>query len=172
MALGYSVGTMIGPLSCKIVRRSFRSGLRIGLWIMLFILGSSSAAWSLTAQYQWQVDVRELMGMDAPGLHYPVAVAFVALLVVVVLVLLARLIRAVYRQYVRFLSRYLPHSVARGVGIITAMFLVVGIADKIVGEVIFPALDRRYVAVNNWYDGTIQPPTSPHKSGGADSLVA
>jgi uncharacterized membrane protein len=46
------------------------------------------------------------------------------------------------------------------------------LADTVVGDHIFPALDRRYRTTDAGYDSNILPPTSPYKAGGVESLLA
>ncbi len=172
MALGYGLGTTVGALLGKIVPLRPCNAMATGAWIMLSLLGSSASAWSLIAAYHWQIDVRTLMGMSTDILHHPVAIVVVAMLVAVVLVLIARLIRGGYRQYITIVSRYLPRGWAHAVGLITSIALVVFIADKVVGEHLVPALDRRYVATDTGDDRELHPPTSPLRSGAVQSLVS
>ena len=172
MALGYGLGTAVHGLFSTVVPWRPSNTIRRVTWIILVVLSSCLSTWSLIMTYEWQVDVRTLMGMSTTILHYPVAIVLMAMLVAVILVLLARLIRASYRQYVKIVSRYLPRPWAHAAGVITSVALVVLIADKVVGEKIIPALDRRYIASDIQYDSMINPPTSPSRSGGAASLIA
>ncbi len=172
MAIGYGLGTGVSALAGTLVRRRPSSSVQRGAWITLVVVGESLTGWSLFAHYQWQVDVRRLMGMRTAILHYPVAIPCMALLVAVLLVLSARVVRATYRQYINLVSRYLPRAGAHVVGVLTTVFLVVVFADKVVGEQIFPALNHRYIAADAGNDTTIQPPMSPYKAGGAASRIA
>lgn len=174
MAVGYGLGTSVSSLFCKMVCLRPSTAIQTVAWAILLVLGSILSGWSLIAAYQWQVDVRKLMGMSTAILHYPAAFVFVATLVAVILVLLARLVRAGYRQYITIVSRYFPRVGAHAValGVITTVLLVVFITDNVIGEQLFPALDRRYIAADVGYDRDIRQPSSPYKSGGAGSLVS
>ena len=171
MAIGYGLGTGVSRIYWKIVGLRPHQAIQTAAWAILFVLSAGITGWTLLIVYEWQVDVRKLMGMNTAILHYPVAFVVVAMLVAVLLVLAARLLRVGYRHLIAVASRYLPRLGAHTLAVVTNIVLVIFITDEVVGERVFPALDRRYMAGEARYDSTMQQPGSAHRSGVPESLV-
>lgn len=80
MAIGYGLGTDVSRIYWKIVGLRPREAIQTAAWTILFVLSAGITGWTLLIVYQWQVDVRKLMGMSTAILYYPVAFVVVACL--------------------------------------------------------------------------------------------
>ena len=172
VVLGYGLGTLLQwtwdflelprpPARSRVVVATV-AGVLVGIAIVF-------AVWH---HIGWQNDVRALMGMNATTpLTWPI-VAVVTVAVAAGLLWSGRAIRHLFRATVAFVGRRLPARLARVVATILIAVLAWGLWSGVLVSGFFAGANRVFAPQDQATDPGVEPPTSPLRSGSADSLVA
>ncbi|MFG2077679.1 alpha/beta hydrolase [Nonomuraea maritima] len=170
--LGYAVGASIGSVARLIVPwRPSESARRIA-WQLMLAGCATLVTVTLAYSYDWQRELRALMGMDTRITWFPPLILAMATALFAVLLVLARLVRLGGRKLITWLDRYVPAYVGHAVGVLVMAALVAVFAN----DVLFSAFVNRMsgissVANQGTYPGVVRP-TSTRLSGGPGSLVS
>ena len=173
LAVGYAVGCLgrwlwnyLGiPVPQEDSRaRRVLTGVSVGVVAILTVL----LVWQ---QVGWQNDVRDLFGMESTSVGtwltiLPVTVLFAALLLVV-----ARAIRKLFRAVSRWVDSFLPRRVARVVGVVAVVLLVVTLVNGLLIEGLFSVANQALSVRDTDTPEGIEQPEIPERSGSPESLV-
>ena len=171
-AFGYGVGESVAWAVRRVTRwrPSPRTSRRA--WRVLGIVGAAFTIVVLVAGWRWQVDLHELMGVDAPAGYDSVLIAVVALLVFVGLVALGRVLRRLTGWVLRRTVGRLPLWLARTIAVTAVVLLVVGLLSGVIFRGFIAVSNATFSVKDTTTDaGTVQP-TAPERSGSPPSLIA
>ncbi|GAA2845526.1 hypothetical protein GCM10020220_038620 [Nonomuraea rubra] len=127
--LGYAVGAAIGAL-CRTVIRLPERGRRAAWRVMLAGCGVLAVV-ALWYSFDWQRDLRALMGMDTRITWFPPVILAVTLVLFAAALLAARLVRLGGRKLNAWLDRYVPVYVGHAVGVLVIASLVALFANDV-----------------------------------------
>ncbi|MBK1735424.1 hypothetical protein CKO15_09040 [Halorhodospira abdelmalekii] len=120
---------------------------------------------------EWQMAVRELMGIEETVTVQPLGVVAIAALVFVAMLIVARLFRATFRFLSRKLQRIVPRRISYAVWVMAALALFWALIDGVVFTVALQVADSSYQQVDALIEDDLERPLSPKKTGSPDSLV-
>ncbi|GAA3537607.1 alpha/beta-hydrolase family protein [Nonomuraea rosea] len=169
--LGYAVGASAGALGRALIPyRPPRRWRRIA-WRVLIGGCLALAAVALWYSYDWQRDLRPLMGMDTRITWFPPLILAVTVLLFTTSLAISRLVRLGGRKLITWLDRFVPVLVGQTVGVFVIGFLVAVFAN----DVLFSGFVARMSDVSSvTNEGThpgVRRPASANLAGGPGSLV-
>ncbi|WP_336205822.1 alpha/beta hydrolase [Nonomuraea sp. LPB2021202275-12-8] len=170
--LGYAVGAGAGAACRAVTRRRPPERWRRRAWQIMLAGCATLAAAALWYSYDWQRDLRPLMGMDTAITWFPPVILAVAIAFFTVFLLVARLIRLGGRKLIGWLDLFVPVYLGHAIGVVVVASLIAVIA----GDVLFSGFvntvsDVSSVANSSTHPG-VRRPTSATLSGGPGSLVS
>lgn len=170
--IGYGVGSAISALVRRTpVREPSAKTKRVAWWALaaVAVMGSAVMLW---ASHSWQHELRRLMGIDDDPAFSVVGIF--ALMVVVGSVFLfgARLVRSFSRFVIRQVVRVTSPTVARVVGLILAVVIIVGFFQGFLLRAAVDVLNQGAGLTNGTTDPGTYRPDEPERSGSPASLVA
>lgn len=141
-------------------------------WLTLLVLGIVGMVLMQFAFHRWQVEVRDLMGVEhLRWYNYPQA-AIIGVVVLFVFVEVGQWVR----RLVLFLVRQLEHVAPPRVSGVIAVGLVVALSIALLNGVVIKAamdwLNDTFANVNDEDSPDSPAPTTPLRSGGPESLVS
>ena len=168
--IGYGLGCFVVwvvrgcGLSPRFSARTRRLGWRVLGWTSVVVVPLA-----LVLGTYWQRIVRELVGRTSAPYGTYLAVLPLALLIAATILLVARGIRALSQRIILRLERFLPAPVARLIGVMLVVVLVVLAADATVQRGLVATAERAaQVADRDTPPGVVRP-TSPLRSGSPES---
>jgi uncharacterized membrane protein len=171
-AFGYGVGESVAWAARRVTRWRPPPRTSRRAWRVLGILGAAFTIVVLVAGWRWQVDLHELMGVEAPAGHDSVLIAVVALLVFAGLVGLGRVLRRLTGWVLRRTLGRLPLWLARTIAVTAVALLVVGLLTGVIFRGFIAVSNAAFSVKDTTTDtGTVQP-TAPERSGSPPSLIA
>ncbi|MEV4468218.1 alpha/beta hydrolase [Nonomuraea salmonea] len=170
--LGYAVGASLGALGRSVIRYRPSERARRISWRVMLGGCAALAAVALWYSYDWQRDLRSLMGMDTRITWFPPVILAVAVALFCLCLLLARLIRLAGRRLNAWLDRYVPAYVGHVVGAsVIALVVTVFANDVLFNGFVARISDISSVANEGTHPG-VRRPASASVSGGPGSLVS
>ncbi|MFM9135117.1 MAG: alpha/beta hydrolase [bacterium] len=170
-ATGYALGAFIAwALRRMEVPAPGPTGRRRA-WIALAVGAPLMCLVSLFLGWQWQEEVRVLVGEEPAGLSMYV-VPVIAVVVFAVLLLIGRGIRGITRLITHTLGRLVPLPLARVVTVVALLLVGWWIASGILPRAFLSTVDSIYAQVNDSTEPGVTPPKSPLRSGSPESLVS
>ena len=171
-AFGYGVGQSVGWAVRRVTGWLPTPRIARRAWRVLAIGGPAFAILVLVAGWRWQVDLHELMGVEAPAGYDSVLIAVVALLTFAGLVALGRVLRRLTGWVLRRTVGRLPLWLARTIAVTAVVLLVVGVLTGVILRGFLAVSNAAFSVKDGTTDaGTVQP-TAPERSGSPASLVA
>lgn len=169
--LGYAVGAALGAMGRAAISYRLPERARRIAWRILLGGCAALAAVTLWYSYDWQRDLRALMGMDTRITWFPPVILAVAAALFTAALLLARLVRLAGRRLNTWLDRFVPAYVGHAVG----AFVVGGLVAVFANDVLFNGFvagmsDVSSVTNEGTHPG-VRRPASAYVSGGPGSLV-
>ncbi|WP_231619227.1 alpha/beta hydrolase [Nonomuraea sp. SBT364] len=141
-------------------------------WRIMLTGCSLLAAAALWYSYDWQRDLRALMGMDTAITWFPPVILALAVVLFTLFLGLSRLVRLGGRRLIGWLDRFVPFYVGHVLGVLVVGFLVAVFAN----DVLFSGFVRTMSDISSVTNDTthpgIQRPASASLSGGPGSLVS
>lgn len=170
-AVGYALGFLGSVLIRHLVQRE--PSARVKTWVRwgALVIGLVGTAVILVWFANWQDELRALMSAAPfPWTGYVVTVV-VAVLIFVLLVAIARLLWRAVRWVEHKVSRVVPRRVSATVIGVLAVALLFALLNGVAVRVIMTGLNNSFAAVNQETKAGDEPPTTPLRSGGPESLV-
>lgn len=167
---GYGLGALIGWA----VRRSggrLSADLRRNCWLALAVGGAIGTSLMLWWYYEWENELRDLVGMDHQGVGAIAVTVVIALVLFVVLIAISRLVKAGAAWVARTVGRYVPGPVATVLGGLLTAFVVYTLLVDVATSRILASLDAAAVAVNDEFRADRPAPENPYVSAGPSSEV-
>lgn len=168
--LGYAVGAGIGALGRSMIRLPER-GRRVA-WRVLLAGCAVLAGISLWYSYDWQRDLRALMGMDTRITWFPPLILAVTLVLFAAALLAARLVRLGGRKLITWLDRFVPVYIGHAVGVLVIGLLVAVFANDVLFNGFVTRMSDISSVANEGTHPGVSRPTSAYLSGGPRSLVS
>ncbi|MFB4287910.1 alpha/beta hydrolase [Nonomuraea sp. ATR24] len=170
--LGYAVGASAGAVWRALVRRRPPERWRRPAWRIMLTGCALLTAAALWYSYDWQRDLRALMGMDTAITWFPPVILALAAVLFALFLGLARLVRLGGRKLIAWLDRFVPFYVGHVLGVLVVGFLVAVFAN----DVLFSGFVRTMSDISSVTNATTHPgvhrPASASLSGGPGSLVS
>ncbi|MDV7354626.1 alpha/beta-hydrolase family protein [Rhodococcus oxybenzonivorans] len=170
-AIGYAVGFLGSKFVRYLVQREASDHVKTMVRRTAAVVGLVGTAVMLVWFGNWQAELREIMSAAPfPWWGYLV-MGIVALLVYVGLVATARLLLRAVRWVERKISRVVPRRISATVIGVIVVALVFALVNGAAVRAIMSGLNTSFAAVNQETKAGDEPPTSPLRSGGPESLV-
>lgn len=171
-ALGYGLGVFAAWLAGYLMSREepwpapdrrWWLGLAgffvVGTVVMLVLFG------------RWQSQIRDLMGVEHLSfVAYPLLILITAI-VLVIFIALGRLWAGLVIRLTRLLNKVAPPRISAAVGASVVILVTILILNGVVARYSLAALNSVFAAANDETTATSEPPTTPLRSGGPESLV-
>lgn len=132
-----------------------------GLYIVALVLG-----------FQWQQEIRTLIGQSTDYSISILGTTLVALLIAMLLIWFSRATRSLYGWLKRIISKYVPKAIAYTAAWAISALLVVGLINGVLLSSLTEAVNQSFSIRNGTTDDGITKPTSPLLSGSDQSLIA
>ncbi|AWK74323.1 hypothetical protein CBI38_24965 [Rhodococcus oxybenzonivorans] len=170
-AIGYTVGFLGSKFVRYLVQREASDRVKTMVRRTAAVIGLVGTAVMLVWFGNWQDQLREIMSAAPfPWWGYLV-MGIVALLVYVGLVATARVLLRAVRWVERKISRVVPRRISATVIGVIVVALVFALVNGAAVRAIMSGLNTSFAAVNQETKAGDEPPTSPLRSGGPESLV-
>ncbi|MEU2003303.1 alpha/beta hydrolase [Rhodococcus sp. NPDC019627] len=170
-AIGYAVGFLGSKFVRYLVQREASDHVKTMVRRTAAVVGLVGTAVMLVWFGNWQAELREIMSAAPfPWWGYLV-MGIVALLVYVGLVATARVLLRAVRWVERKISRVVPRRISATVIGVIVVALVFALVNGAAVRAIMSGLNSSFAAVNQETKAGDEPPTSPLRSGGPESLV-
>ncbi|UBU10758.1 alpha/beta hydrolase [Nonomuraea gerenzanensis] len=168
--LGYAVGAGIGAL-CRTVITLPERGRRAA-WRVMLGGCATLAVVALWYSFDWQRDLRALMGMDTRIEWFPPVILAMAVVLFAAGLLAARLVRLGGRKLIAWLDRYVPPYVGHAVGVVVIGLMVAVFANDVLFNGFVARMSDISSVANEGTHPGVRPPASAYVSGGPRSLVS
>ncbi len=174
MTIGYGIG-VAGQWLWNYVRLPVpergSTTQRVIVGVAIVVIGVFTAL-SMWRYVGWQNDARELLGLD-PGsptawfIIVPVTVVVASLTLIV-----SRSLRKLFRFLARWVEKVMPRRVARLIGGVAVVVLIVGLVNGVLIEGFFAVANEAFSARDTDTAEDVTQPQNPERSGSPESLVA
>lgn len=170
-----AIGYLIGVFAVWLVR--FMRGKERSpraprwAWLTLLTLGLIGMVGMQFLFHSWQVDVRDLMGVEhLRWYNYPQA-AVIGIIVLFLFVEVGQQLRRLVLFLVHQLNRVAPPRVSGVISVGLVVAVSVALLDGVMARAIVPWINDTFNSVNDETLPDRPPPTTPLRSGGPGSLV-
>ncbi len=174
MTIGYGIG-VAGQWLWKYVRLPVpeRGTItqRVIVWVAVVVVGVFTA-WSMWRYVGWQNDARELLGEDPGSPTAWITIVPVTVVVAGLILIVSRSLRKLFRFLARWIEKIMPRRVARLLGGVVLVVLVVGLVNGVLIEGFFAVANQAFSARDTDTAEDVTQPQNPERSGSPESLVA
>ncbi|NBE93700.1 hypothetical protein FE391_11565 [Nonomuraea sp. KC401] len=170
--IGYGAGAALGALGRAVIGYRPSGRARSIAWRVLVAGCAAVGTITLWYSYDWQRDLRALMGMDTHITWFPPVILAVALSLFTVLLVLARLVRLGGRKLIGWLDRFVPSYAGHAIGVIVIGLLVAVLANDVLFNGFVARVSDVSSVANKGTNPGVRPPVSRQLSGGPASLVS
>jgi uncharacterized membrane protein len=122
--------------------------------------------------FQWQQEVRKLVGQPPEYSFSVIGTVITTLLLVAFIMLVSRSIRRLFSWLMRVINKYIPKAVALPAAWVITVLLVVGVLNGVIISGAMSVLNEAYGIKNGTTEEGIVQPASPQLSGSPKSLIA
>jgi uncharacterized membrane protein len=169
-AIGYGLGVVGAWLWRQFADRSPRSPER-RVWRIFLIVGAAALVVAYLLGLRWQLQIRDLMGVDPEGVLTQLLLPIVGTIVFVAIIAIGRGIRSLYRWVARRLSRWMGQQAARGLGWLLVAALAVLVGSGVLLDGAIRVADSSFSVLDTTTSDAATQPATPLRSGGPGSLV-
>ena len=174
MTIGYGIG-VTGQWLWKYVRLPVpergSTTQRVIVWVAVIVVGVFTA-WSMWRYVGWQNDARELLGEDPGSPTAWLTIVPVTAVVAGLILIISRSLRKLFRFLARWIEKIMPRRVARLLGGLALVVLVVGLVNGVLIEGFFAVANQAFSARDTDTAEDVTQPQNPERSGSPESLVA
>jgi uncharacterized membrane protein len=172
-AVGYSVAVFIAWFVREVADgHGPGPGVRRRAWQVVAVAGPALGLVTLWFGHVWQDQIHRLMGLDPPRGYDAVLIVLVALLAFVFLVGVARAVRRLARWMIRQVGRIMPPRMARPIGVVLSVALVVFLINGVLLRGLVNAANSAFGLTDGGTEHGAVRPTAPERSGSPDSLIS
>jgi uncharacterized membrane protein len=170
-AIGYGMGVAAAWFVAELTDRRLSAGTRRLAWQVLAVTGPALVLIALGFGAYWQRQIHLLMGLEPPEGFSSAGIVVAAVVVFAGVVAIARGVRLLAGWLVRALGRLLPGRVARPLGVIAVVVLLVFLLNGVLFQGLVEAMNSTFsVQDDGTEEGAVQP-TVPERSGSPGSLL-
>jgi uncharacterized membrane protein len=170
-AIGYGVGVAIAWFVAELTANRLSAGFRRRAWQVLAVLGTVLVVVMLILGARWQKQIHELMGVQPEAGYTSIGIVVVSVLVLALIVAIGRGVRALGRGLVRLFNRFLPHRMARPLGVLVAGALVVFLLNGVLFQGLVNGANSAFSVKDGETEKGAVEPTAPERSGSPASLI-
>jgi uncharacterized membrane protein len=170
-AIGYGVGVAIAWFVAELTANRLSAGFRRRAWQVLAVLGTVLVVVMLILGARWQKQIHELMGVQPEAGYTSIGIVVVSVLVFALIVAIGRGVRALGRGLVRLFNRFLPHRMARPLGVLVAGALVVFLLNGVLFQGLVNGANSAFSVKDGETEKGAVEPTAPERSGSPASLI-
>jgi uncharacterized membrane protein len=170
-AIGYGVGVAIAWFVAELTANRLSAGFRRRSWQVLAVLGTVLVVVMLILGARWQKQIHELMGVQPEAGYTSIGIVVVSVLVFALIVAIGRGVRALGRGLVRLFNRFLPHRMARPLGVLVAGALVVFLLNGVLFQGLVNGANSAFSVKDGETEKGAVEPTAPERSGSPASLI-
>ncbi|MFG1699189.1 alpha/beta hydrolase [Nonomuraea sp. NPDC049309] len=170
--LGYAVGAALGALGRALIRYRPPERARRIIWRVMLAGCAALSAVTLWYSYDWQRDLRALMGMDTRITWFPPVIFALTVVLFLLALLLARLVRLAGRKLNAWLDRFVPPYLGHVAGAIAIGLAVTLFANDVLFNAFVARINDISSVANEGTHPGVRRPTSAYVSGGPGSLVS
>lgn len=171
-AVGYGIGVFLAWFIREVSGGwGPGAGVRHRAWQVLAVVGPVAGIVMLWLGYGWQKETHELMGLQAPAAYDGPAIVLVAVLTFAALVGIGRGVRRFALWVIRLLGRVIPRRVARPLGVVVSLVLIVFLVNGVLLQGLVEAMNSAFSLKDGGTEKGAVEPTAPERSGSPDSLI-
>jgi len=174
LTIGYGIG-VVGQWAWKYLRLPVpeRGSItqRVIVWVAVIVIGLFTA-WSIWRHVGWQNDVREIVGEDPVSPTAWLIIVPVTLVVSGLILIISRSLRKLFRFLARWLAKIMPRRVARLLGGVAVVVLVIALVNGVLIEGFFAVANQAFSVRDTATAEDVTQPQNPERSGSPESLVA
>jgi uncharacterized membrane protein len=148
------------------------TGVRRRAWQVLAVLGPVFGLVMLWLGHVWQGQIHRLVGLEPPPVQDSAWIVFVAVPTFAVLVGLGRAVRRLARWAIRLLGRVVPVRVARPVGVVLSVALLIFLFNGVLLRGVVGAANSAFSLRDHGTEQGAVRPTVPERSGSLASLIS
>ncbi|OLE24773.1 MAG: hypothetical protein AUG49_12525 [Catenulispora sp. 13_1_20CM_3_70_7] len=171
-ATGYGLGTVLGWLFGKVVKRTPPPGVRRIAWLVLAVIAVPSVTVLVYQGSRWQRDLYRLMGERPPARPGYLRVLVATAAVFAVVLVTARTLRAAARALAGLLARWVPRAAARATGGVAVAVLSLGVLNTAVYDPLMSHTVESSTSLNDSMSPHVAQPKVAARSGGPQSAVS
>jgi uncharacterized membrane protein len=168
---GYAIGVILSHFYRKFKPQENMTGTKRSIKRYTYIALVLAYILMLIVGFNWQQDVRKLVGQSPEYSFSVVGTTVVAFLLVAFILLIARSIRSLYGWLKRLIDRHIPKAIAYTLAWAITALLVVWLLNGLLLTKSMEVLNQAYGVKNGTTDTGIVQPTDPHFSGSPASLI-
>lgn len=170
-AVGYGIGAFLSWLRRYMELPELR-GRAASVCTALVIAGCIAVALVFLGRTaDWQNSIRELMELPPLTTGHPFLVSAIAIVTFLFLLMLARLFQLIFRFVSARVERVVPRRVSNVISMAFAALLVWSLGNNVLLRGVLNGLDRSFEQLDAFIEPTIPPPSSPLRTGSAESLL-
>ena len=171
-AIGYGVGVFAVWLYRYLWAKDSSPPAPRWAWKVLIPIGAVGIVLMAIWFHVWQDDVRDLMGVEhLKWYDYPIA-AGLSLVVLFTLVEIGQFTRRLVRFLVGQLDRVAPFRLSAAIVVVLLVVLTITLLNGVVLKFTMRTMNNTFATANNEMNPDTEPPNTPLRSGGPQSLVS
>jgi uncharacterized membrane protein len=171
-AIGYGLGVFLAWFVREVSGgRGPGARVRHRAWQVLAVLGAVLGLVMVWFGHVWQAQIHRLVGLEPPPVYDSLWIVFVALPTFALLVGLGRAVRRLARWVIRQLGRIIPQRVARPLGVVLSVLLVVFLFNGVLLQGLVDAANSAFSLKDHGTEQGAIRPTAPERSGSPASLI-
>ena len=172
VAIGYGLGVFVSmAMRWMLQKELVPQRYKLNAWRFLAILGSLAAVVFVIMGGRWQDEVRQLVGEQPSGGIQAFTITIGALIIFILLLSLSRGLRRVTRWLNRKIATVLPRRVSMATGAALVVLLLFWLISGVFANFFVSTANSIYSSKNKTTPEGVSQPSSPYKSGSAESLV-
>jgi uncharacterized membrane protein len=171
-ATGYGLGTTLGWLFGKMVKRTPPPEVQRIAWLILTVTAVPSVTVLVYQGSRWQRDLYRLMGERPPARPGYLRVLVATAAVFAVVLVTARTLRAAARALAGLFARWVPQTAARATGGVVVAVLSLGVLNTAVYDPLMSHAVASSTSLNDSMSPRVAQPTVATRSGGPQSAVS
>jgi uncharacterized membrane protein len=169
-AIGYGLGVLGAAVWRAFADRDPRP-VQPWAWRVFAAVAVLALTGAFLLGQRWQARIRDLMGVDAPGVLGQLLWPFIAAAFFVGIVALARGLRGLYRWISHHLSRWIGPRAARGLGWVAVVGLTYGLVSGVLLSGLVAFANQSFSVRDRLTKDGVVRPVDELRSGGPGSLV-
>jgi uncharacterized membrane protein len=172
VAVGYGVGTLLGSVVHRVLGRldgEVSPELKAVLWTTLWWVWAAMGVIGLLAWPRLHTEQRALLELGGVSQVWVVPMVLLTAVLTVLFVVLGRLVGRGVSAINRFNHRHLPPVAAQPATVVLVLLLVVLLVRDVALQRVVEATNSAFGTLDTSTNEGTEPPTSPLRSGSADS---